>query len=258
MQLFHRDLGGAGRPPLVILHGMLGSSRNWLSVGTELAGTFHVSALDLRNHGRSPHDIAMNYGVLADDVLAWLDSQRLARAALLGHSLGGKVAMRLACRAPERVARLVVVDIAPRAYPDKLERAEFAAMRALRLDAIASRGDAERAMESLVPAPLMRKFLTTNLEQEPGGAWRWTINLPTLTAAVPVLVENPLVSGDRYDGLAQFITGGQSDFVRPEDATAIRGHFPAAKIVTIAGCGHNPHMEARVEFVRLVTEAVAS
>ncbi|MEI6860998.1 MAG: alpha/beta fold hydrolase [Verrucomicrobiota bacterium] len=258
MELYHRDLGGAGRPPLVILHGMLGSSRNWLSAGAELAESFHVFALDLRNHGRSPHDATMNYEVLADDVLTWLDTQGVARATLLGHSLGGKVAMRLACRAPERMARLVVVDIAPRDYPEKLDRAEFAAMNALRLEAIASRGDAERAMEPWVPNPLMRKYLTTNLEQDAAGGWRWSINLPALTAAVPELVANPLAPGDRYDGPVRFITGGKSDFVRPDDMAAIRSHFPAAEIVTMEGSGHNPHIEARAEFVRFVSAAVAS
>jgi esterase len=251
MQLFHRDLGGAGRPPLVILHGMLGSSRNWQTAGAELAAHFQVFALDLRNHGRSPHADDMGYGALADDVLAWLDTQGLARVTLLGHSLGGKVAMRLACRSPQRVTRLIVVDIAPRDYPEKLERAEFAAMRALDLAAVKTRADAERAMEPLVPGWAMRKFLATNLEQDTTGAWRWAINLPALTAAVPALIKTPLVPEDRFAGPARFIIGAKSDFVRPADAAVIRGHFPRAEIVTL-DTGHNPHMEARAELVRAV------
>lgn len=252
MNLFHRDLGGTGRPPLVVLHGLLGSSRNWLTAGAELAAEFQVSALDLRNLGRSPHAAEMGYPALVADVLGWLDAQGLARVTLLGHSLGGKVAMALACREPARVERLVVVDIAPKDYPDKVERAEFAAMNALRLETVKTRGDAERAMEPLVSDWALRKFLTTNLEQGPDGAWRWLINLPALTAAVPELVKSPLSPGEVYGGPARFILGGKSDFVRPGDDALIRRHFPAAEIVTIAAAGHNPHMETRAEFVRAV------
>jgi len=111
--LFHRDLGGAGKPALIVLHGLLGSSRNWQSTGSDLAARYQVWALDLRNHGRSPHEAEMSYEAMVADVIAWMDGQGIARAALMGHSMGGKVAMLLACRHPERVERLVVVDIAP-------------------------------------------------------------------------------------------------------------------------------------------------
>lgn len=252
MNLFHRDLGGAGRPPLVVLHGLLGSSRNWLTAGAELAAEFQVYALDLRNHGRSPHAADMGSPALVADVLGWLDAQGLARVTLLGHSLGGKVAMALACREPARVERMVVVDIAPKEYPDKVERAEFAAMNALRLETIKTRGDAERAMEPLVSDWAMRKFLTTNLEQGPDGTWHWLINLPALTAAVPELVHSPLGPEEVYSGPSRFILGGKSDFVRLGDDALIRRHFPAAEMLTIAGAGHNPHMETRAEFVRAV------
>jgi esterase len=252
MQLFHRELGGAGNPPLIILHGMLGSSRNWQTAGAELAAKFHVFALDLRNHGRSPHADEMSYAAMLDDVRAWLDAHGLVRVTLLGHSLGGKVAMRLACREPARVERLIVVDIAPRDYPEKVERAEFAAMNALQLSAVRTRGDAEQAFAATVENWAMRKFLTTNLEQTPDGAWRWAINLPVLTAAVPELIKNPLAPDDRYDGPVRFIIGGKSDFVRAEDEAGLTRHFPATVIVRLANSGHNPHMETRAEFVAAV------
>jgi pimeloyl-ACP methyl ester carboxylesterase len=98
----------------------------------------------------------------------------------------------------------------------------------------------------------MRKFLATNLDQAPDGQWRWMINLPGLTAALPELVKNPLEPGDRFAGPARFIVGGRSHYVRPEDEAAIRHHFPAAEIITMADAGHNPHMEKRAEFVRAV------
>jgi pimeloyl-ACP methyl ester carboxylesterase len=252
MLLNHRDLGGAGKTPLVILHGLLGSSRNWLTAGAALAGSFHVFALDLRNHGRSPHAAEMTYPAMADDVLAWLDGQGLAQVTLLGHSLGGKVAMRLACRHPERVGRLIVVDIVPRDYPEHADRAEFNAMNALRLETIRSRAEAERAMEPLVPKEGMRKFLTTNLEAGPDGGWRWIVNLPALTAAVPILVMNPLADEDRFAGPTRFIAGGRSRFVAPEDRAIMHKHFPAADLMTIAAAGHNPHLETPDEFLRAV------
>ena len=139
MILSHRDLGGAGNPPLVLLHGMLGSSRNWQTAGRDLAARFHVLAVDLRNHGVSPHAPTMTYSEMVADVLAWLDAQGLASVTLLGHSMGGKVAMLLACRHPERVSRLLVVDIAPKDYQWVGHRASFAAMNELNLADLRSR-----------------------------------------------------------------------------------------------------------------------
>lgn len=250
--LFHRDLGGAGRPPLVILHGMLGSSRNWQSAGADLTAGYHVFALDLRNHGRSPHAATMTYAEMMDDVIAWMDEQALGAATVLGHSMGGKTAMLLACRHPQRVQRLVVVDIAPKDYYWVAHRANFAAMNELNLADLRSRGEAELRFEARVPNWAMRKFLATNLEQTADGRWRWQINLPAITEALPRLEANALAPGDRYDGPARFILGGESAYVEPADEPVIRTHFPRAELVRIPGSGHNPHMEARAAFVRAV------
>jgi esterase len=224
VQLFHTDLGGAGQPPLLVLHGMLGSSRNWQTAGRDLAVRRQVFALDARNHGRSPHDPVMNYDVLARDVADWLEARGLPRAVIVGHSMGGKTAMRLACRRPELVERLVVVDIAPKDYFWVAHRGEFAAMNELDLASIQSRAEAEMRFEARVPNLGMRKFLTTNLDRDEAGRWKWTVNLPALTEALPTLERNSL------------------------------RHFPAARIEVIPGSGHNPHMEAREQFVALVRE----
>ena len=251
--LFHRDLGGAGKPPLVVLHGLLGSSRNWLTTGGDLAARYHVLAPDLRNHGKSPHGEPMDYPTMMADMLAWLDAQGLAKVTLMGHSMGGKVAMLLACRHPERVERLIVVDIAPKDYLSHAHRAEFAAMNELRLDTLQSRGEAELRFESRVSDWAMRKFLTTNLERdEASGGWRWQINLPAITVALPEIEGNPLVSEDKFDGPVLFVTGGKSHYVREEDWSVITAHFPKAQLKIIAGSGHNPHMETRAEFVRII------
>jgi esterase len=250
--LFHRDLGGAGRPPIVLLHGFLGSSRNWQTAGAGLVSRYHVFALDLRNHGRSPHASEMTHEALAADVLAWMDAQGFARVALLGHSLGGKVAMRLACRSPGRVDRLIVVDIAPKAYPEYAQRIEIEAMTRLELEAIGSRADAERRLEGWVKDWAMRKFLTTNLERDSDGKWRWIVNLAVLATALPDLVASPVGPDERYEGPTLFILGGRSSFVAPEDHAAIHRRFPAARIETLPDSGHNPHLEAREAFVDLV------
>jgi esterase len=252
LKLFHRDLGGAGKPPLVILHGLLGSSRNWQTAGADLAEKFHVGALDLRNHGRSPQADEMTYEAMMDDVLAWLDSQAMTQATLLGHSLGGKVAMLLACRHPERVTRLIIVDIAPKDYSLQAHRSEFTAMNQLDLTSLQSRAEAEHHFEMLVPKWAMRKFLVTNLERDEDGRWRWQINLPVLTRALPELEKNPLTPSDRYAGPTLFILGGKSRFVEAQDHEKILQYFPPARIETIAEAGHNPHMDEREAFARMI------
>ncbi len=253
--LHHVDLGGAGKPVMIVLHGLLGSSRNWQTTGRDFAEHYHVIALDARNHGRSPHTAEMSVELMADDVLEWMDANRVAKATLVGHSMGGRTAMFVACRHPERVERLIVVDVAPRDYDWLGHRAEFAAMHELDLGSLQSRAEAELRFEARMPDLGMRKFLTTNLARGEDGRWHWAINLPGLTAALPSFEKTPLTPADRYAGPTLFIVGGRSRYVEPRDHAAIRQYFPAAKIEVIADSGHNPHMDRREEFVRLVLGA---
>lgn len=257
VELNARELGGAGKAPLVLLHGLLGSGRNWQTAGAglaEAAGGREVWALDLRNHGKSPWHDVMTYEAMVADVLAWLDARGFGAVDLMGHSMGGKVAMALACRHAERVRRLVVVDIAPRDYLSHGHRAEFAAMNELRLAELQSRGEAELKMEGRVPDWAMRKFLTTNLERDENGGWRWAVNLPVLTRALPEVESNPLREGERFAGPVLFVRGGRSRYVREEDLAGIAEAFPASRVETIAAAGHNPHMETRAEFCAAVGE----
>lgn len=231
---------------------MLGSSRNWQTAGKDLATRFHVLALDLRNHGISPHADTMAYEEMMADVLAWLDAQQLKRVTLLGHSMGGKVAMMLACRHPERVERLIVVDIAPKNYFWAGHRQSFAAMNELTLSDLHSRAEAELRFEARVSSWPMRKFLTTNLDRTSEGKWIWQINLPAITAALPELEKNPLLARDSFSGPTRFIAGAKSDYIEAADHAVIHRHFPAAEILTVDGSGHNPHMETREAFVAAV------
>lgn len=250
--LHHTDLGGAGKPPMIVLHGLLGSSRNWLSTGRDLAKHHHVLALDARNHGKSPHAPLMNYEVMVDDLIAWMDAHGLPRATIVGHSMGGKTAMLLACRHGGRVERLVVVDIAPKDYSWAGHRAEFAAMTELDLGSLQSRAEAELRFEARVPHLGTRKFLATNLTRHDHGHWHWAINLPVLTEALPVLEKNCLKPGEHFSGPTLFVLGGRSRYAEASDHALIKKHFPAARIEVIADSGHNPHMDSREEFVRLL------
>lgn len=246
-----RELGGTGSP-VVVLHGLLGSSRNWQSAGVALAARGHrVLAVDLRNHGVSPWGDDCGYPALAGDVVACLERLALGPVHLVGHSMGGKTAMRLAMDRPDLVARLTIVDIAPRAYADRV-RVEFAAMNALDLTAVTSRKDAEEKLAAQVPEWGMRQFILTNLGQDAEGRWRWTVHRAALTAALPAILGNPLSPGEVFAGPTRFLRGGKSDYIRDDDLAAIRAHFPSADLVTLPESGHNPHFDARAGFVDAV------
>ncbi len=258
MKLFHRDLGGEGRPPLVVLHGLLGSSRNWLTVGADLAAIRHVLAPDFRNHGSSPHAPVHTYDSMEADVMAWLDSLDIGRFDLVGHSMGGKVAMHIACRNPDRIASLVAVDIAPRSYRLDQHAPQFKAMNSLQPESLKSRQEADELLMATLGDLGTVKFLATNLDRRAGGGFEWRINLPVLTAAVANLGCSPMAPDEKYEGPVLFVAGGESDYVREIDGEPILGHFPQAVIRRIPGAGHNPHIDARQPFVALLQEFLGS
>lgn len=239
-----------GAPTLVILHGLLGASRNWSSVIKDLGERFDVHALDLRNHGHSPHAESMRWEELSGDVRAYLERNELSKVVLLGHSLGGKVAMRLACRQPDRIGSLMIIDIAAKCYPPYHE-AEFRAMKRIAVEELESRREAEELLAGSVKDWAMRQFLLTNLVRDPSGSgFRWQVNLEALYAGLPHIRQNSLDQTDQYPGPVLLVRGAKSDFIEDGDAEMMRHWFPHLQERTLP-LGHNPHIEDRNVFLEL-------
>jgi pimeloyl-ACP methyl ester carboxylesterase len=253
MELAGTDFGDpqAEGPPVVILHGLFGSGRNWASIAQRLAGAHQVIALDARNHGASPWAETMSYAEMAEDVLATLRARGIGRARLIGHSMGGKTAMLCALRHPAAVDRLVVVDVAPAAH-DSPFGAYIAAMRGADLAGVSRRGDVDRQLAAAVPSPAERAFLLQNLILGEGAA-RWRINLDALARDLPEIASFPdLPPGVSYGGPTLFVAGERSGYLGAEHEPAIRRLFPNAAIERIAGTGHWVHAEAPDAFLDLV------
>jgi len=238
---------GAGSP-LVILHGLFGSKRNWAGVAHRLAATRRVITVDLRNHGESPWDDRHDYPALAADVAAVIETRVGGPAAVLGHSMGGKAAMVLALSRPELVERLIVVDIAPvRSTATPIEYVR--AMRTLPLAAFSQRLDVKEALAPAIPDPMVRGFLTLNLVAGPAGL-AWTVNLEAIERNFPAILGFPDVPpGRRFTKPTLFVAGGRSAYVRPEHHAEMHRLFPAATIEVIEGAGHWVHADAADAFV---------
>jgi esterase len=244
------DTLGSG-PPLVIMHGLLGSARNWGSLSKRFAQEgFRVILPDLRNHGRSPHHPITSYPAMAGDVVALLDSLGVERAAILGHSMGGKVAMTMALTQPERVERLLALDVAPVAYQGHGFSHYIAAMRSAPVAQTERRADIDAFLQAVAPEPAIRAFLLSNLARE-GERFVWQPNLPALQDAMDAIVGwPPSLAGTRYDGPTLFLAGGASGYVRTEHHGLIRALFPQATIDHIADAGHWVHAENPGAFLR--------
>lgn len=242
-----------GGLPVIIMHGLFGSLANWRGVARSLSDTYRVINLDLRNHGRSPWAPGLSYSDMADDVLRLMDRLGLERAKLIGHSLGGKLAMVLADREPERFTRMVVVDIAPKAYP-AWHQDVFAALRAVDLGAIDSRETARAQMARHVFDPEVRAFLTANLIHDVAGAkagWHWRFNLDELERAYPETSQMPELHGF-FCGPALFIRGAGSAYIEPSDEPLMARHFPGSCLCTLPRAKHWPHVEDPQGFLQAV------
>lgn len=243
-----------GGPPLIVLHGLFGSARNWATLARRFGERRHVYALDLRNHGESPWALEMTYPDMAADVRRFLDDRGYDRAGLVGHSMGGKAAMAFALRWPERVDRLVVVDIAPVAY-DHDFGGFVAAMKAADLSPGRRRADIDAQLTAAVPEPSLRSFLLQNLVAGNGG-FRWRINLDAVASNLAAIVGFPDFGSALCERPALFVRGASSDYVLPAHHQAIRCLFPEARLTALDGAGHWPHAEQTEEFARVVEEFI--
>lgn len=247
VKLACRELGTGG-VPVLLLHGLFGTGDNLGVLARQLATQRRVLMVDLRNHGQSPHAPTMTLADMADDVLALLDELAIGSIDLVGHSLGGKVAMQLALQYPARVHRLVVADIAPVAYPRGHDTV-FRALHAVDLPAVQNRRDAEAMMASLIAEPVLRQFLLKSLERRDGG-FAWRFNVPALEANYEALRAAP--SGPAFHGPTLFVRGELSDYIAPAHEAALFALFPRAQIETVAGAGHWVHGDNPALFNSLV------
>lgn len=256
MDLFFRDYGSG--PPLLILHGLLGASGNWHTLSGKLfSQAFHVFTLDLRNHGRSPHSDVFDYPTMASDVEAFMDKHGLETAHVVGHSMGGKAAMYLATTAPDRLGRLVVVDIAPKAYPARHEHI-LTALQAVHPPDYDDRSAIDAALAEHIDARPIRQFLLKNLTLDSETkTYRWQMNLDALVRNYD-RVNEPLPAPAVFDGPTLFVRGERSDYIRDEDRSRITQHFPQARLVTIPGAGHWVHADAPDAFGEAVMDFLSA
>jgi esterase len=241
---------GAG-PPLAILHGLFGSGRNWRSVAQHLAAGHRVLTFDLRNHGASPWADGMSYGEMVEDLRASFRARGIDHAALVGHSMGGKVAMLMALLHSAEVDRLVVVDIAPAVNPPNL-RPYIRAMRAVDLRGVKRRSEVDVALAGAIPDPAERAFLLQNLVIDENAA-RWRLNLEAIERGFSQILGFPdLPVGTAYRGPALFIAGARSNYIQVEHEPGIRQLFPRARIMRIEDAGHWVHAEQPQAFLQTI------
>lgn len=229
-------------PPVVILHGLFGSGRNWLPIAQVLARTYRVYLPDARNHGASPWAETMSYGEMAQDVLALIDRERLQRPVVIGHSMGGKTAMALALEHPHAISGVAVVDIAPEAYADQFSP-YVSAMRGLDVAAATSRKEIRQALSTRLGGAAPVDFLMQNLQRN-DERFDWRLNLMATAVCMRELCGFPQqLLRLHYPGAALFVSGEHSDYLRPESRAGIVRLFPQARLEQIADAGHWVHAD---------------
>lgn len=249
MKLFFRQQGQG--KPLIILHGLLGSSDNWHSLGKLFAETYSVYLLDQRNHGQSPHSDEFNYKALTEDLEEFVKEQKIEQADIIGHSMGGKTAMNFAVKNPKAVDKLIVVDIVPKKYVVRHDRL-IEGMKSIGLDNITARTEAEVALAGYEPDPAVRQFLLKNLARDANGKFMWKVNLAAIDKHLQETGDGMVYKGT-FNGPTLFINGRKSDYYAEGDDQAIRKIFPAAQFVTL-DTGHWVQAEKPQEFSQAVLQ----
>jgi len=246
----HHQITGSGQP-IVILHGLFGSLDNWRGLVKQLMTHAQVISVDLRNHGRSPHSAEQTYQLMANDLAELLDELALEKVDLIGHSVGGKVAMEFSKHYPQRLRKLVVVDIAPRSYDDEHSNI-FKSLLAIKLSQYTSRSEVDRALQASIDNKAVRQFLLMNLAVE-NEQLIWRINLHALFNNYPKLLQS-VCEDNVINIMTCFIRGGRSMYIKQSDRALMESIFPNSELFTIESAGHWVHAEAPDAFLAKIIE----
>ena len=254
MEILHSKIYGEHNSgtPLLVFHGLFGMLDNWGTFGKEMSEFFPVHLIDLRNHGKSFHSTEMTHDTLADDIIRYMDHYGIQKANLLGHSLGGKAVMQCSIKYSEKVEKLIVVDISPKAYPPH-HQGIFKALLSVNLDEVSSRNEVEEILTQYIHEKPVIQFLTKNLYWNDEKKLAWRFNLPTLHEHYTEFVSNAIKYGV-FEGEALFIAGGNSNYILPQDEYQIKQQFPHSKIVKVANAGHWVQAENPKDFTQVVKE----
>lgn len=251
MKLNYRKIG-EGRP-VIILHGLFGMSDNWQSIARRIGKKRAAYLIDQRNHGQSGHADAFNYDALVEDLCEFVADMEFDEICLIGHSMGGKVAMKYALRYPETVEKLVIVDIAPKAYHNYRLKDFIEYMREIDVDDLKSRREADQKLSQHIKSKPVRQFLLKNLDRDDDNNFSWKINLKSIYDNFDRVLE-AVESSNTFKGDALFVHGGKSDYVLPEDHAMIKTLFPAAEIVKIENATHWLHADSADEFCKILRQ----
>jgi len=250
MELFYKEIGTG--EPIIILHGLFGSSDNWLSFSRNLADKgFKAILFDLRNHGRSPHTPQHTYDEMALDLKEMVLKLDLNQPAIMGHSMGGKAAMKFAINFPELLSKLIVVDIGPKYYKPHHQK-YIAALNAIDLKEITNRAEAEAKIESIIQNPAERQFLLKNLIRNDSGKFEWKINLKVLEEQIDNIGEG-LDANHKFRKPTLFIKGSLSNYIKDDDIIMMKWIFPLSTIIEIKDSGHWVHVDKPNELLNAVT-----
>lgn len=247
MKLFYRELGQG--KPLIILHGLFGSSDNWFSLSKIFADHFKVYVVDQRNHGLSPHDDKHDYDILTEDLKEFISEHKINQPIIIGHSMGGKVAMNFAIKYPSMLSQLIVVDIIPKAYPVHHDSI-LQGLKAIQLDQLESRGQADQVLSGFESDPSVRQFLLKNLARNDKQQFEWRINIPVLEKSIEAMGA-AITSNGGFTGPTLFVIGSKSNYFESGDEATVKKYFPSAKIEKLE-TGHWVQAEKPKEFMKTV------
>jgi pimeloyl-ACP methyl ester carboxylesterase len=251
MKLFYRETGCG--PPLIILHGLFGMSDNWMSLAKRFGESHKVYLLDMRNHGQSPHHHCFDYNCLTSDLQKFINERKLSQVTLLGHSMGGKIAMNFSLNYSEMVDKLIIVDIAAKAYDTSRFKSILQTMQALPLDKISSRKEAENILSIKIKHKGLRQFLLKNITRDKKNNFIWKLNVNTLLANIDNISQK-IDSNTSFPKPTLLIYGGRSDYVNADDIKNLQQLFPALQTRVIPNTTHWLHAEAPEEFHKIVME----